>query len=71
MLRLCGIVVNSVGLIVVIDSESYSIVIFDREWKFVCKLGCYGSVGKIKLVSVIYLNDNDIFVVDESNYWIY
>ena len=71
LLRPRGIAVNSVGLTAVTDSESHSIVIFDRERKFVRKLGCHGSVGKIKPVSVTYLNDNDILVADESNHRIH
>jgi len=70
-LRPRGIAVNNEGLAVVTDSESHSILIFDRERKFVRKLGCHASVGQIKPVSVTFLNDNDILVADESNHRIH
>ena len=66
----CGIAVNSKGLIAVADDEKDCILIFDKEGKFVRKLGCYGNnAGQLNCpTDVIYLNDDNILVAEELNH---
>ena len=65
-----GIAVNSKGLIAVSDSERHSVLIFDKEGKFVRKLGCYGkNPGQFNIPQdVTYLNDDEILVADQLNH---
>ncbi|XP_078348232.1 uncharacterized protein LOC144633264 [Oculina patagonica] len=65
-----GIAVNSKGLIAVADREGHCIVTFDKEGKFVRKLGCYGeNPGQFNIPkAVTYLNDDEILVADELNH---
>ena len=68
----CGIAVNSKGLIAVADVEKHCILIFDKEGKFVRKLGCHeNNAGQLKYpMDVIYLNDDNILVADRLNHCI-
>ena len=65
-----GIAVNSKGMIAVTDGKIHSILIFDREGKFVRKLGCYGeNPGQFNIPEhVTYLNDDEILVGDQLNH---
>ena len=65
-----GIAVNSKGLIAVTDCGSDCILIFDKEGKCIQKLGCYGnSAGQLNCPAyVIFINDNEILVVEELNH---
>ena len=64
------ITVNSKGLIAVSDSERGAILIFDKEGKFVRKLGCHGeNPGQLNSpAGVIFLNDDEILVADGYNH---
>ena len=64
-----GIAVNSKGLIAVADNGRQCILIFDKEGKFVRKLGCYGeNPGQFNIPQdVTYLNDDEILVADQLN----
>ena len=68
--RPSGIAVNSKGLIAVADVEKHCILIFDKEGKFVRKLGCYGNnAGQLNYpLDVIFLNDDNILVADQLNH---
>ena len=65
-----GIAVNSNGLIAVADSKRYCVLIFDKEGKFVRKLGCNGQKpGQFCAPSgVTYLIDSEILVADQLNH---
>ncbi|KAL9955768.1 hypothetical protein ACROYT_G037144 [Oculina patagonica] len=65
-----GIAVNSKGLIAVAELERSCVLIFDKEGKFVRKLGCYGkNPGQFSYpAGVTYLNDDEILVADECNH---
>ena len=65
-----GIAVNNKGLIAVADNKRNCVLIFDKEGKFVRKLGCYGeNPGELDSVAgVTFLNDDDILVADELNH---
>ena len=65
-----AIAVNSKGLIAVSDPERHAILIFDKEGKFVRKLGCHGeNPGQLKYpAGVTFLNDDEILVADEWNH---
>ena len=65
-----GIAVNSKGLLAVADHKKDCILIFDKEGKFVRKLGCYGNNAEQlnSPMDVIYLNDDNILVADELNH---
>ena len=65
-----GIAVNSKGLIAVADNSGNCILIFDKEGKFVRKIGCHGkNAGQFNNPDdVTYLNDDEILVADESNH---
>ena len=65
-----GIAVNSKGLLAVADDKKHCILIFDKEGKFVKKLGCYGNIaGQLNYpLDVIYLNDDNILVADQFNH---
>ncbi|KAL9957023.1 hypothetical protein ACROYT_G038606 [Oculina patagonica] len=65
-----GIAVNRKGLIAVADRARHCILTFDREGKFVRKLGCYGrNPGQLNIPQgVTYLNDDEILVADELNH---
>ena len=65
-----GITVNSKGQIAVVDSDKHCILITDKEGNCVRKVGCYGkSAGQLNSPSdVTYLNDDNIFVVDQLNH---
>ena len=65
-----GIAVNSNGLITVADRKRDCVLIFDKEGKFVRKLGCRGTnPGQLNIPSgVTYLNDDEILVADELNH---
>ena len=67
-----GIAVNSNGLIAVTDDRQDCVLIFDKEGKFVRKLGCCGkNLGQLNgPESVAYLNDDEILVADELNHCI-
>ena len=64
-----GIAVNSNGLIAVADKERHCVLIYDKEGKFVRKLGCYGqNLGQFNIpTGVTYLNDDEILVADQLN----
>ena len=65
-----GIAVNSKGLIAVSDRERHTILIFDKEGKFVRKLDCgHGeNPGQLNTpAGVTYLNDDEILVADDGN----
>ena len=65
-----GISVNSKGLIAVSDCQRHTILIFDKEGKFVRKLGCYGkNPGQLhNPAGVTFLNDDEILVADDDNH---
>ena len=65
-----GIAVNSKGLIAVCDYNRHCVLTFDKEGKFVRKLGCYGeNPGQVnKPAGVTYLNDDEILVADDYNH---
>ena len=65
-----GIAVNSKGLIAVADRGQNCVLIFDKEGKFLQKLGRYGeNPGELnKPTGVTYLNDDEILVADECNH---
>ncbi|XP_078346146.1 E3 ubiquitin-protein ligase TRIM45-like [Oculina patagonica] len=65
-----GIAVNSKGLIAVADRGGHCVLIFDKEGKFVRKLGCYGeNPGQFnEPAGVTYLNDDEILVADDGNH---
>ena len=65
-----GIAVNSKGLIAVSDHERHTILIFDKEGKFVRKLGCYGkNPGQLhNPAGVTFLNNDEILVADDYNH---
>ena len=66
-----GIAVNSSGLIAVADAERHCVLIYDKEGKFVRKLGCKGKTLGEPLnlpKGVTYLNDDEILVADELNH---
>jgi len=67
-----GIAVNSNGLIAVVDHKGHCVLIYDKEGKFVRKLGCYGqNPGQFKGPNgITYLNDDEILVADELNHCI-
>ena len=64
-----GIAVNSKGLIAVSDRERHAILIFDKEGKFVRKLGCHGeNPGQLNSpAGVTYLNYDELLVADDGN----
>ena len=66
----CGIAVNSKGLLAVADDTKHCILMFDREGKFVRKLGCYGNnAGQLNCpYDITYLNDDNILVADQLNH---
>ena len=65
-----GIAVNSKGLIAVTDDKRNCILIFDKEGKYVRKLGCYGNnAGQFDdPIYVTFINDDEIAVVEELNH---
>ena len=65
-----GIAVNSKGLIAVSSRERDCIQIFDKEGKFVRKIGCHGeNPGQLNSpAGVTFLNDDEILVTDECNH---
>ena len=65
-----GIAVNSKELIAVSDNGTHAILIFDKDGKFVRKLGCHGeNPGQLNSpAGVTYLNDDEILVADERNH---
>ena len=65
-----GIAVNSHGLIAVGDVKGHCVLIYDKDGKFVRKLGCYGeNPGQLNTPrGVTYLNDEEILVADELNH---
>ncbi|XP_078346145.1 E3 ubiquitin-protein ligase TRIM45-like [Oculina patagonica] len=65
-----GIAVNSKGLIAVADRAQNCVLIFDKEGKFVRKLGCYGkNSGQFnEPAGVTYLNNDEILVADDCNH---
>ena len=65
-----GIAVNSKGLIAVSSRERHCIQIFDKEGKFVRKLGCYGkNPGQLdRPAGVRFMNDDEILVADDDNH---
>ena len=65
-----GIAVNSNGLIAVADRERQCMLIYDKEGKFVRKLGSFGkNPGQFKIPSgVTFLNDDEILVADQLNH---
>ena len=65
-----GIDVNSKGLMAVADEERHCILIFDKEGKYVRKLGCYGNnAGQFNCPGhVTFINDDEILVVEELNH---
>ena len=65
-----GIAVNSKGLIALSDRERHTILIFDKEGKFVRKLGCDGdNPGQLnRPAGVAFLNDDEILVADDGNH---
>ena len=65
-----GIAVNSNGLIAVADRKRQCVLIFDKEGKFVRKLGCFReNPGQLKIpCGVTYLNDDEILVAEQSNH---
>ena len=68
-----GIAVNGNGLIAVADREKNCVLIFDKEGKFVRKIGCLGerAAGKLnRPKEIAYLNDDEILVADELNHCI-
>ena len=68
-----GIAVNSNGLIAVSDREKNCVLIFDKEGKFVRKVGYLGKKAAGRLnrpKEIAYLNDDEILVADELNHCI-
>ena len=67
-----GIAVNSKGLIAVTDCNGHCILIFNKEGRYLRKLGCKGeNAGQLSCPSgVTYLNDDEILVADELNHGI-
>ena len=67
-----GIAVNRAGLIAVADCKIHSILIFDKEGKFLRFLGCHGTTpGRFYgPAGVTYLNSDEILVADECNHCI-
>ena len=65
-----GIAVNSKGLIAVSDRERHVILIFDKEGKFVRKLGCHGeNPGQLNSpAGITFMNDDEILVADDDNH---
>ena len=65
-----GVAVNSKGLLAVADGERHCILVFDKEGKYVQKLGCYGNnAGQFNLpIYVTFINDDEILVVEECNH---
>ena len=65
-----GIAVNSKGMIAVCDYNRHCVLTFDKEGKFVRKLGCHGeNPGQFnKPAGVTYLNDDEILVADDYNH---
>ena len=65
-----GIAVNSNGLIAIADDERGCVLIYDKEGKFVLKLGSEGdSHGQFTSpYGVTYLNDDEILVADQLNH---
>ena len=65
-----GIAVNSKGLIAVAERGQNCVLIFDKEGKFVRKLGCHGkNPGQFNIPeNVTYLNDDEILVADKCNH---
>ena len=65
-----GIAVNSKGLIAVSDRKRHTILIFDKERKFVRKLGCHGeNPGQLNSpAGITFLNDDEILVADDHNH---
>ena len=64
-----GIAVNSKGVIAVADLDGHCILVFDETGKFVRKIGGQGDKdGQFKNpTDVIFLNDDEILVVDGGN----
>jgi len=64
-----GIAVNSKGLIAVVDCSGHCILIFDREGKYLRKLGCKGeNAGQLNCPrGITYLNEDEILVADTGN----
>ena len=65
-----GIAVNSKGLLAVGDEERHCILIYDKEGKYVRKLGCYGNnAGQFnRPIYITFINDDEILVVEELNH---
>ena len=65
-----GIAVNSKALIAVAERGQNCVLIFDKEGKFLQKLGCYGeNPGQFKIPrDVTYLNDDEILMTDQLNH---
>ena len=65
-----GIAANSKGLIAVADWQSHSIVILDKEGKYLRNVGGHGNnAGQLQYPDgVTFLNDNEILVADELNH---
>ena len=68
--RPSGISVNSEGLIAVSDCRKHCILIFDKEGKYVRKLGRHGdNPGELNSPpGVTYQNDGVIVVADQANH---
>ena len=64
-----GIAVNSKGQIAVADIEKHCLLITDKEGNCVTKVSCQGNkAGQLNFpADVIYLNDDNILVVDQLN----
>ena len=65
-----GIAVNSKGLMAVGDCERNCIMIFDKEGRYVQKLGSHGNnAGEFNCPGyVTFINDDEILVVEEFNH---
>ena len=65
-----GIAVNSKGLIAVTDRNGHCILTFDKEGKYVRKVGWKGgNAGQLyHPTGVTYLNDDHILVADQFNH---
>ena len=65
-----SISLNNKGLIAISDCKKHCILIFDKERKFVRKLGCRGEKpGQLNFpAGVTFLNDDEILVVDDNNH---
>jgi len=65
-----GIAVNSKGLIAVASRDKHCIMIFDKEGKYVRRLGHHGkNPGELKgPEDVTFMNDDEILVAEESNH---